>query len=42
VSAPEFAGLPVTVDRSYLVSVIDAPTGAIVFLGHVSDPSASQ
>jgi len=31
----------VIVDRPYLVSIVDAPTGAVLFLGHVEDPTDS-
>jgi serpin B len=35
------AGLPVpmVVDRPYLVAIVDVPTGAILFLGHIGDPT---
>jgi serine protease inhibitor len=29
------------VNRPYLIAVVDDPTGAIVFLGHVEDPTAT-
>ena len=32
--------IPVTVNRPYLIEIVDAPTGAILFLGHVEDPTA--
>jgi serpin B len=41
-AAAGVGGVPMTIDRPYLVSIVDAPTGAVVFLGHVSDPSVSQ
>ncbi len=31
--------IPVTVDRPYLVAIIDAPTGAVLMLGHIQDPT---
>jgi serpin B len=30
----------VTVNRPYLIALVDMPTGAILFLGHVEDPTA--
>ena len=30
---------PMEVNRPYLVSIIDVPTGAILFLGHIEDPN---
>jgi len=30
-----------TVDRPYLISIVDATTGAVLFLGHIEDPTAS-
>jgi serpin B len=32
--------VPMTVDRPYLVAVVDVPTGAILFLGHIEDPTS--
>jgi serpin B len=29
------------VNRPYLIAIVDDPTGAIVFLGHVEDPTAT-
>lgn len=37
-SAPQ--GLHITADRPFLFFLRDAPTGAILFMGHVMDPSA--
>jgi serine protease inhibitor len=31
--------LPVVVNRPYLVALVDGPTGAILMLGHVADPT---
>jgi serpin B len=31
--------LPVIVNRPYLVSIVDQPTGAILFVGHIEDPT---
>jgi serpin B len=33
--------VPMTVDRPYLFAIVDNPTGAILFLGHVQDPTSS-
>jgi len=33
--------VPMTVDRPYLVAIVDVPTGAILFLGHIEDPTDS-
>jgi serpin B len=33
--------VPMTVDRPYLVAIVDMPTGAILFLGHIEDPTDS-
>jgi serpin B len=38
---PEAAApIPMTVNRPYLVTVVDVPTGAILFLGHIEDPTS--
>jgi serine protease inhibitor len=29
-------------NRPYVVAIIDEPTGAIVFLGHLADPTSTQ
>jgi serpin B len=29
------------VDRPFVVAIVDAPTGAVLFLGHIQDPTAS-
>ncbi len=31
--------VPMLVDRPYLVSIVDVPTGAVLFLGHIEDPT---
>jgi len=31
----------VIVDRPYLASIVDAPTGAVLFLGRIEDPTDS-
>jgi serpin B len=30
-----------TVNRPYLVSIVDVPTGAVLFMGHIEDPTQS-
>jgi len=37
--APE-QPMAITVNRPYLVALVDVPAGAILFLGHVEDPTA--
>jgi serine protease inhibitor len=41
VNAGAAPGQPIVmnVNRPFLVSIVDAPTGAVLFLGHVEDPS---
>jgi serpin B len=34
-------GVSMVVNRPYLVAIVDVPTGAILFLGHVADPTDS-
>jgi serine protease inhibitor len=29
------------VDRPYLLVIVDVPTGAVLFLGHIEDPTDS-
>lgn len=31
--------IPMVVDRPFLVSIVDVPTGAVLFLGHIEDPT---
>lgn len=31
--------VPMVVDRPFVISIVDIPTGAILFLGHIEDPS---
>jgi serpin B len=33
--------VPMIVNRPFLMAIVDVPTGAILFLGHIEDPSAS-
>ena len=33
--------VPMIVNRPYLVAIVDVPTGAILMLGHITDPSAA-
>ncbi len=33
------APIPMVVNRPYLIAVLDVPTGAILMLGHITDPS---
>ena len=30
-----------TVNRPYLIAIVDVPTGAVLFLGHIEDPTAA-
>jgi serpin B len=30
-----------TVNRPYLISIVDVPTGAVLFIGHIEDPTAA-
>ncbi len=32
--------VPMRIDHPFLVSIVDQPTGAILFLGRVTDPTA--
>ncbi|MEO8900006.1 MAG: serpin family protein [Polyangiaceae bacterium] len=36
---PEPAPVPMIVNRPYLIALLDVPTGAILMLGHITDPS---
>ncbi len=31
--------IPMVVDRPFLIAIVDAPTGAILFAGHIKDPT---
>ncbi len=33
--------IPMVVNRPFVVSIVDAPTGALLFLGHIEDPSVA-
>jgi serpin B len=33
--------VPMIVDRPYLIAIVDVPTGAVLFLGHIEDPTDS-
>lgn len=33
--------VPMVVSRPFLVSIVDVPTGALLFLGHIEDPTAT-
>ncbi len=39
---PKPVPIPMIVNRPYLVAVMDVPTGAILMLGHISDPSQAH
>jgi hypothetical protein len=32
---------PLIVNRPYLVEIVDVPTGAVLMLGHIQDPTNS-
>ena len=36
---PTSAPTPMVVNRPYLIAIVDVPTGAILFLGHIEDPT---
>ncbi|MEP7048696.1 MAG: serpin family protein [Pseudomonadota bacterium] len=38
-SGPARVPIPMIVNRPYLLAVLDAPTGAILILGHINDPA---
>jgi serine protease inhibitor len=31
--------VPMVVNRPFLMSIVDIPTGAVLFVGHVEDPT---
>jgi serpin B len=33
--------VPMVVNRPFVVSIVDVPTGAVLFLGHIEDPTAT-
>jgi serine protease inhibitor len=39
VALPIPTPVPMNVNRPYLVAIIDNPTGALLMLGHIQDPS---
>ena len=41
VRRPEPVPVPMIVNRPYLIAVVDVPTGAILMLGHITDPSSA-
>jgi serpin B len=38
-SIAEPAPIPMTVNKPFLLSIVDVPTGAVLFLGHIEDPT---
>jgi serpin B len=38
---PPPSPIPMIVNRPYVVSIVDVPTGAVLFLGHIVDPTRS-
>jgi serpin B len=40
ISGPRPTPVSVVVNRPYLIAIVDVPTAAILFLGHVEDPTA--
>ncbi|HSY20857.1 MAG TPA: serpin family protein [Polyangiaceae bacterium] len=41
VAGPPPSPIPMVVNRPYLASIVDVPTGAILFLGHITDPTSA-
>ncbi|MFI5300925.1 MAG: serpin family protein, partial [Polyangiales bacterium] len=41
VGAAEPESVPMVVNRPYLLSIVDSPTGAVLFLGHIVDPTVA-
>jgi len=37
----EPAPIPVVLDRPFVIALVDVPTGALLFLGHIEDPTAA-
>jgi serpin B len=35
----EPAPVPVVLDRPFVMAIVDVPTGALLFLGHIEDPT---
>jgi serpin B len=36
---PQPQPIPMVVNRPYVLSIVDVPTGALLFLGHIVDPT---
>ena len=34
--------VPMTVDRPFVVAIVDVPTNALLFLGHIGDPTTGM
>jgi serpin B len=41
VAGPTPTPVPMVVNRPFLISIVDVPTGAVLFLGQIQDPTAS-
>jgi serpin B len=41
VAGPPPTPIPVIVNRPYVISIVDVPTGAVLFVGHIVDPTAT-
>jgi serpin B len=39
ISEPQPTPIPMTVNRPYVLSIVDVPTGTVLFLGHIVDPT---
>jgi serpin B len=40
-SSAEQQTVPVKADKPFVMAIVDGPTGAVLFLGHVEDPTAT-
>jgi len=40
-AGPPPTPIPMIVNRPYVISIVDVPTGAVLFLGHIADPTAA-